>query len=134
MVFSAAIFDMDGLLLDSERVIMQTWLTSAREAGMKLSELQFLSVVGAGAAESRDKLTRLLGGRQAFETVRELARAKLESQPGVVFPLKPGAHGILLLLRARAVPCAVASSTRVSEVRRRLQKVDILEYFRALAG
>jgi len=134
MVFTAAIFDMDGLLLDSERVIMQTWLTSAREEGVRLSELQFLSVVGAGTAESRDQLTQLLGGRHVFETVRDRARAKLDAQTGVVFPLKPGAHRILLRLRARAIPCAVASSTRVSEVRRRLEKVDILEFFRAVAG
>jgi HAD superfamily hydrolase (TIGR01509 family) len=125
---------MDGLLLDSERVIMQTWLTSAREQGMRLSELQFLSVVGAGAAESRDKLTQLLGGRQAFETIRERVRAKLDAQTGVVFPLKPGARRILLTLRARAIPCAVASSTRVSEVQRRLEKVDILEFFHCVAG
>jgi beta-phosphoglucomutase-like phosphatase (HAD superfamily) len=133
-VFTAAIFDMDGLLLDSERVIMQTWLSSAREEGMSLSEADFLTVVGAGAAESRDKLTQLLGGTQAFETVRNRARDKLGAQPGIVFPLKPGAAQILLMLEQRDVPCAVASSTRVSEVRSRLQKVGVLDFFRAVAG
>jgi HAD superfamily hydrolase (TIGR01509 family) len=134
VVFTAAIFDMDGLLLDSERVIMQSWLTAAREQGMDLTAPQFLTVVGASAAESRARLTQLLGGQHAFESVRERANARLDSQPGVVFPLKPGAAQILLRLRARAIPCAVASSTRVSEVRRRLEKVGILEFFQAVAG
>jgi HAD superfamily hydrolase (TIGR01509 family) len=125
---------MDGLLLDSERVIMQTWLESAREEGMALSEPQFLTVVGAGAAESRAKLSQLLGGGHAFETVRNRAQAKLNALPGIVFPLKPGALQILLMLRARAVPCAVASSTRISEVRRRLERVGVLEFFQAVAG
>jgi beta-phosphoglucomutase-like phosphatase (HAD superfamily) len=133
-VFTAAIFDMDGLLLDSERVIMQSWLTSAREEGMELTASQFLTVVGTSAVESRARLTQLLGGRLAFEAVSDRARARLDSQPGIVFPLKPGASQILLRLRSRAIPCAVASSTRISEVRRRLEKVGILEFFQALAG
>src|SRR5579862_2501079 len=125
---------MDGLLLDSERVIMQTWLSCAREQGMALSEADFLTVVGAGAAESRSRLTQLLGSRTAFETVRNLARDQLNAQPGIVFPLKPGAIQILRLLHDRGVPCAVASSTRVSEVRRRLEKVGVFGFFRAIAG
>jgi HAD superfamily hydrolase (TIGR01509 family) len=133
-VFTAAIFDMDGLLLDSERVIMQTWLHCAREAGLSLSETDFLSVVGASAAQSRSRLTQLLGGSAAFESVRVQARDILEGMPGVVFPLKPGAQQILLKLRERGVPCAVASSTQVSEVRRRLAKVGVLDCFQAVAG
>jgi HAD superfamily hydrolase (TIGR01509 family) len=133
-VFTAAIFDMDGLLLDSERVIMQAWLSCAREQGMTLSEADFLTVVGAGAAESRARLTQLLGGASAFESVRSQARDKLLARPGVVYPLKPGAMQIVSMLRQRGVPCGVASSTRVSEVRRRLEKVGILNYFQAVAG
>jgi beta-phosphoglucomutase-like phosphatase (HAD superfamily) len=133
-VFTAAIFDMDGLLLDSERVIMQVWLSCAREQGMALSEADFLTVVGAGAVESRARLTQLLGGASAYESVRSQARGKLCARPGIVFPLKPGATQILRLLKQRGVPCGVASSTRVSEVRRRLEKVGIADFFLAVAG
>lgn len=125
---------MDGLLLDSERVIMQAWLQAARKMGLPLSESDFLDVVGRGYAQSRECLSQLLGGEQAFETVRDRVRTMLEAQPGIVFPLKPGALQILQRLRGRAVPCAVASSTRLCEVRARLEKVGILEYFQALAG
>jgi HAD superfamily hydrolase (TIGR01509 family) len=125
---------MDGLLLDSERVIMQAWLASAREQRLVLSELDFLQVVGCGAQESRERLSRLLGGIASFQRVRDRARARLAAQPGVVFPLKPGALRLLGLLRARGVPCAVASSTFVDEVRCRLAKVGVLEYFQAFAG
>ena len=113
---------------------MQTWLSCAREQGLALSEVDFLTVVGAGAAQSRARLTQLLGGTQAFQTVRDQARDRLSAMPGIVFPLKPGALQILLLLRERGVPCAVASSTRVSEVRARLDKVGVLGYFQAVAG
>ncbi len=133
-MFSAAIFDMDGLLLDSERVIMQAWLAAAREQRLPLSEPDFLLVVGRGAQESTAMLSQLLGGPGSFQLVRDRARATLAAQPGVVFPLKPGALQVLEMLRARGVPCAVASSTGVDEVRRRLAKVGVLDYFQALAG
>jgi HAD superfamily hydrolase (TIGR01509 family) len=133
-MFTAAIFDMDGLLLDSERVIMQAWLASAREAGMDLTEADFLTVIGAGHVESRTRLSKMLGGLQAFETVRARARSKLVGRPDIVFPLKPGVLQLLMTLKQRGVPCAVASSTRVSEVRSRLAKVEILDYFQAVAG
>jgi HAD superfamily hydrolase (TIGR01509 family) len=133
-VFTAAIFDMDGLLLDSERVIMHAWVASAREERLVLSELDFLLVVGCGAEESAARLSSLLGGHESFQLVRERARAKLAGQPGVVFPLKPGALQLLALLRQRGVPCAVASSTYVGEVRCRLAKVGVLDYFQAVAG
>lgn len=125
---------MDGLLLDSERVIMQAWLASAREEGMKLTEADFITVVGAGQIESRTRLSQMLGGSQTFEAVRARASSKLIDQPGVVFPPKPGALQLLSELKRRHVPCAVASSTRVSEVRSRLAKVELLDFFQAVAG
>jgi HAD superfamily hydrolase (TIGR01509 family) len=134
VLFSAVIFDMDGLLLDSERVIMQAWLAAAREERLLLSEQDFLLVVGLGAQESTATLSRLLGGSEGCQRVRDRARAWLAAQPGVVFPLKRGARQLLQMLRARGVPCAVASSTSIDEVRHRLGQVGVLDCFQALAG
>ena len=47
--FTAAIFDMDGLLLDSERAIMRAWTAAARDEGLELSEHDYLRTVGATA-------------------------------------------------------------------------------------
>jgi HAD superfamily hydrolase (TIGR01509 family) len=133
-MFSAAIFDMDGLLLDSERLIMAAWRESAAEAGMDLSEADFIKVVGSSAPESRARLSQMLGGGQEFEAVRARAQARLVTQSALGFPLKPGALRLLSILKERDVPCAVASSTAVSEVRRRLAKVGVLDFFKAVAG
>jgi HAD superfamily hydrolase (TIGR01509 family) len=133
-VFTAAIFDMDGLLLDSERVIMRAWMESAQEQGLSLSQADFLLVVGYGSEESRARLSTLLGGQRSFQLVLDRARAKLGAAAGVVFPLKPGALALLQQLRQRGVPCAVASSTHVQEARRRLAQVGVLEFFQAVAG
>ncbi len=133
-LFTAAIFDMDGLLLDSERVIMQAWMESAQAQGLPLARADFLQVVGYGTVESHARLSTLLGGDDGFQRVRDRVRARLNGPAAVVFPLKPGALSLLQQLRARGVPCAVASSTNVHEVRRRLAQVDVLELFQAIAG
>lgn len=133
-MFTAAIFDMDGLLLDSERTIMQAWLASAQALRLVLHEADYLGVVGLAHAESTARLTALLGSVQAYERVQHDAARRLSPEAGVVFALKPGAMLLLQALRQRGVPCAVASSTQVAEVQRRLAVAGIASFFRAVAG
>jgi len=52
MSFTAAIFDMDGLLLDSERTIMQAWIDSARALQIALHADDYVQVVGHAEAEA----------------------------------------------------------------------------------
>jgi beta-phosphoglucomutase-like phosphatase (HAD superfamily) len=133
-MFGAAIFDMDGLLLDSERCLMNAWLAAAREHGMPLSEQDYFYTVGRNATESRDWLVPLLGGEAGYREVQGAVLDRLGPEAERVFPLKPGAVELLTRLSAMRVPCAVASSTRSGEIRRRLAAVDVLCHFSACAG
>lgn len=127
-MFSAAI-DMDGLLVDSERAIMNTWIAVALELGTALSPTDYLRIVGRASAECELILTELLGGAATFREA--LARVRqLLSRPSVdpVFPLKPGARALLTELSRAGVPCAVASSSPVEEIRSRLGRVSVLQF------
>ena len=134
-VFRAAVFDMDGLLIDSERHIMQAWLDGARALGFALTQAEFTQVIGRAAPDSDAMLTRFLGGEQAFRATAAHAHDTLRGErEHPVFPLKAGAAELLAALAAAGVPCAVASSSTVAEIRHRLGHVDVLRHFKAIAG
>ena len=135
MHLRAALFDMDGTLVDSERVIMNAWLSASREVGIPLDASQYARVIGLNDEESNELLISLLGGKSAFELVRSAARQRLNVKTETsIFPLKPGARELLSALRARGVCCAVASSSTSQEIEERLSRAGVLHFFQATAG
>jgi HAD superfamily hydrolase (TIGR01509 family) len=131
MVLEAVIFDMDGLLIDSERPIRDAWIAAARSFGITLAAADYQSVIGTTEHESRRRLGELFGGIPMYEAVRADAARRLAD---AVFPAKPGATEILALLASLGVTRAVASSTVRREARRRLDAAGLGRYVESLTG
>ena len=134
--FAAAVFDMDGLLLDSERPLRTAWMDAAAQHGCVLGDADYLSVVGLNHTDSHARFLTLFGGDASLlERVRgsaqELVRQRFD---GRGFDAKPGALRLLQGLQRGGVACAVASSTHLGEVRRRLEAARLLRYFAAVCG
>ena len=134
--FTAAVFDMDGLLLDSERPIRDAWLSAAAELGAPLTEADYLSVVGRNEREGNARLLEVFGRNAALlAATRRRADALIAERFGTVpFDVKPGALRLLRALRGAGLPCAVASSTAHREVERRLERAGLLDFFSAVCG
>jgi len=136
-MFAAAIFDMDGLLIDSERPIMAAWIEAARTLDIELSHSQYLQVVGLAMAESERILASLLGGPDAYlhAIAHVRRRLQLERSDGApLFPIKPGAAEFLSALRERGTRCAVASSSTSGQIQACLGSLGLLHHFDAFAG
>jgi HAD superfamily hydrolase (TIGR01509 family) len=134
-MFSAAIFDMDGLLVDSERTIMNTWITVGLSLGITLSPSDYLRIVGRSSTECHEILTDLFGGPITLGEALIRVQQQLHAPAGQpAFPLKSGAQALLAELSRAGIPCAVASSSSVEEIKSRLERVGILHFFKTVAG
>lgn len=134
-MYKAAIFDMDGLLIDSERPIRDAWLEVAQRNRIALTESDYLRVVGRNETDGKAILENLFHADFSFEDAR-ICVADLLSQSAAMhgYAVKPGARALLAWLSARAVPCCVASSTHGAEVRRRLERSALIAFFGAVCS
>ena len=127
----AVVFDMDGLMLDSERAINDCMARAASELGHELPASLWLQMIGGGDALCRRLLRERIG---ADATAELLARA--EAMYDVVADAgidhRPGIIDLLDWLVARGIPRAVATSTRRPLAMRKLAAARLLPYFDAV--
>jgi HAD superfamily hydrolase (TIGR01509 family) len=124
----AVIFDMDGLMIDSERVSLACWSQAARELALPFTDDFWLGMVGLG---DRDCEQRLRQHTDADAVAALFARCHdlYEERTQQGLPLRPGIVEILQLLQAHGIPRAVATSTRQPRASRKLAATGLLAYF-----
>lgn len=132
-MFKAAIFDMDGLLINSERIIMQACMLAASELGISYTQSDYVELIVRAAPDSARVMTAQLGGASNFANVMQRVNEILEVSENY-FPLKIGALEIVKHFHTQGIPCGVASSSYQNIIKYRLGKVGVLEYFTAITS
>jgi len=127
-----AVFDMDGLLLDTERVVNAAWDEAARRTGFVDVERAKIACLGCNEASTRAFFLRTYGENFDYQTFRDLTRKLAHEVLDVHVPVKEGAAEILRMLKNRGIPLAVASSTREVTVRDQLDRAGLLPFFDAV--
>ncbi|MCR5324050.1 MAG: HAD family phosphatase [Lachnospiraceae bacterium] len=128
--FDAVVFDMDGVIFDSERATMQCWLDLAEKYGIKDIEKPYLACTGTNAAKTRQIMLDAYGDDFPYDDyAKEASRMYHEKYDGGRLPMKSGVFEILSFLRDNGKKIALASSTRKQTVVNQLRDAKILEYF-----
>lgn len=128
-----AIFDMDGTLLDTERLYQESWMHLAKQYGQVHNPEFPLAVCGSNGAEMISIIQRYYPNVDA-ERFRQDCYARVAQIVENGAPIKNGAHEILSFLRKNGMKLAVASSNTHEQIEKNLEKVGMLHYFDALVG
>ena len=133
--FEAVIFDMDGVIFDTEHLAMSLWVQAADELGIPGIAEVYPSVIGTTTIRTHEILAEHYGSsfpREEFDRrVRELYHEHYDREG---LPVKPGVPELLSSLTANHIPLALASSTHSDLVRRELRDAGFLDYFDVVIG
>jgi HAD superfamily hydrolase (TIGR01509 family) len=129
---SAVIFDKDGLLLDTERVVREAMFASATDLGYRMEDDLFLSLIGH-ARDANDALLKAhFGADFPLLDYREKCRLYFEDLCRTEVPVKPGARELLSFLKKRGIPAAVATSTGRARSEENLARTGLAEFVAVL--
>jgi beta-phosphoglucomutase len=129
----AAIFDMDGVLVDTYQAHWRSWLAMAEPEGLSFSEAEFAPTFGRTSRE----IIAAFWGRGRF---REAEIAALDARKeaafrqiiAVDFPAMPGVHELLGSLRKAGFALAVGSSGPPENVELVLDRLGARQMFQAV--
>lgn len=129
---SAVIFDMDGVLTDSEPVINAAAIAGLREYGIDPKPEDFRPFVGTGEDRYIGGVAAAYGLTYVPEMKRRVYEIYLDLLPGMIKAF-PGVHRLLHDLMDRGVRLAVASSADRVKVEANLRAIDVeLAWFGAV--
>lgn len=129
MPIKAVIFDMDGTLVDSEKVSVKAWGLAAERRGIDLPFETIHSFIGRNFRSYRAQLAVFVGSEQVADELLELHREEFTRLCETELTLKPGAHEVIAELHAMGLPLALATSTSRVRAIPRLERFDMQDEF-----
>lgn len=128
MKFTGAIFDMDGVLFDTECIYQQTWHELAAEHKLELAGGFLQAISGSSGAHMNQVLEEYYHVSDGAVLAQECMR-RVREKLAVHVPVKEGVYEILAFFKEKGMPIAVASSSLPGQIEANLEIAGIREYF-----
>src|SRR5215510_13607869 len=130
----AVVFDMDGLLFDTEAIYREAMIASSLRLGFEMPDAVFLTLVGLPAEASRAQLLGHYGNDFDVDTFWVQSASDFHKLVEGRKFLKTGVIELLGHLDRTGLSCAIATSSRHQDVQRNLAAHDLQERFHAVVA
>ncbi len=126
----AVVFDMDGVIFDSERGCLNVWLDLAKEYDLDHMEEVFRKCIGTTVVATNGILKDFYGEDFDVEHFQKLSSQMFHERfDNGRLPILPGVEEILSFLKEDGYKVGLASSTREATVRAQLSDAGLIKYF-----
>ncbi|MFW8053878.1 HAD family hydrolase [Vagococcus fluvialis] len=135
---SGIIFDMDGLILDTEAIYCECNVSTAPKYGLKgFDKAYYKEEIGLSEEHAYQKYLSDFDyvSKESIDGFYKESRQKVKD----IFdtsgaPLKPGVIELLDYLKEQDIPCVVASSNTTEMINQLLSKANLLPYFKGIVS
>ena len=126
----AVIFDMDGVLIDTEKYLVKYWCQAAKENGFDMQREHAIAIRSLAGKYAEPYLKDIFGDKFEYEIVR-MRRKELMNEQIAKFQIekKPEVDFILDELTKRGIKAAVATATDEQRAKKYLSQIGIYEKF-----
>ena len=129
----AVIFDMDGVLADTEPLHGKCFIQAFRELGIHTDLERYRQAVTLGGSPVKDYYVSLGGEESTWQRIKQIKDALMTESTEKDGVLMPGAVDLLRLLKGASIPTAVATSARRKSLEIVLDRFELWPYFDAFA-
>lgn len=128
----AVLFDMDGLMFDTERLSDEIWFGLGPKYGLTVTATDMALLRGRSYEAGKAAFLAAHGADCPYDALAAEAREAWTRRLALGVPLRPGLFAALDFLQGHGIPMALASSTNRALVEQNLRLTGVGPYFSAV--